>query len=51
MVASQKVEVLWEFDFVCEKKGDGLDTLLTSVDVVTNKQELLLVLGIPRNIK
>jgi hypothetical protein len=51
VVASQKVKVLREFDLVGKKECDGLDTLLSSVHVVTDKEELLIVLWVPRNIE
>ena len=51
VVSAQQVKVLWEFDFVRQKKGYRLNTLLTSVHVVTDEQELLVILRVTCNIK
>jgi hypothetical protein len=38
VVSSQKEEVLWELDFVSQQKADGLEALLSSVDVVSQEE-------------
>ena len=38
VIASQKEEVLRILDFVAEKKGNGLDWLLASVDIVSEEE-------------
>lgn len=38
MVATQNEEVLWILDLVGQEKADGLERLLATVDVVTEKQ-------------
>ena len=38
VVTSQKKKVFWIFDFVREHKANNLKILLSSVDVVTQKQ-------------
>ena len=34
VIASQKEEILWIFNLVCEEQTHGLQRLLSSVDVV-----------------
>jgi hypothetical protein len=34
MVTAEDEEVFRVFDFICEEKADGLERLLTSVDVI-----------------
>ena len=38
MVAAENEEVLRVLHLVCQQQGDGLETLLTSVNIVTQKQ-------------
>ena len=38
VVAAEDEEVLWIFDLVCEEKADGLEGLLSSVDIVTQEE-------------
>ena len=51
VVASQQVEVLGELDLVGEEQGYGFNTLLSTIHIVANKEELLIVLRIPGNVK
>jgi len=43
VVSSQHEEVLWIFYFVSQQKADGFDTLLSSVDVVSNEKEFVIL--------
>ena len=45
VVASQKIEMLRVLDFVGQQKDDGLDALLSSVNVVSYEEELLVTRG------
>ena len=38
MVTPKNEEVLWIFDFVCEKQTDGLQRLLSSINVVAKEE-------------
>lgn len=38
VVPSEKEEVFRIFDFVCQKKANGLETLLSSIDVVAKEE-------------
>lgn len=38
MVSSEEEEVLWESEFVTEEQHDALDRVLTSVNVISNKE-------------
>ena len=51
MVSAQQVKILWEFNLIRQKKCYRLNTLLTSVNVVADEQELLVILRVSRNIK
>jgi hypothetical protein len=37
VVASKNKEVLWVFDFVCQKEADGFQRLFASVHIVTEE--------------
>ena len=41
VIASEHKEIFWEFDFIAHHETNCFDTLLSSVDVITNKQEFL----------
>ena len=43
VIASQHEEVFWVFDLVGQHQADGLDRLLSSVDVVTKEE----IVGLP----
>ena len=45
VVASQKIEMLGVLDLVGQQKDDGLDALLSSVNVVSYEEELLVTRG------
>lgn len=47
VITSQQVEVLRELDLVGKQQRDGLDALLASVNVVADKQKLLVILRVP----
>ena len=51
VIASEQVEVLGELDLVREQQCDRFNTLLTSVNVVANKQKLLVILRVPSYVK
>lgn len=38
MVSAQQEEVLWIFDFVREQETDGLQRLLSTIDIVAQEQ-------------
>lgn len=38
MVSAQNEEVLWVFDFVRKQKADGLQRLLSAIDIVSKEQ-------------
>lgn len=38
MVTAQNEEVLWVLDLVCQKKADGLEGLLATIDVITEEE-------------
>lgn len=51
MIASEQVEVLGELDLVREQQRYRLNTLLASVNIVADKQKLLVVLRVPSYVK
>ena len=51
MVSSKEEEVFWVFDLESKKKADCFNTLLTTINVVANKQILLMLGWIAGNIK
>lgn len=51
MVASQKIEILRELDLICKQQSDSLNTLLSAVDIVSDEQEFLVILRIPRDVE
>ena len=51
MVSSQHEEVLWIFYFVSQQKADGFDTLLSSVDVVSNEKEFVILTRVSCHVK
>lgn len=38
MIAAEDEEVLWVLDLVCQEEADGLERLLTPIDVVTEEK-------------
>ncbi len=38
MVATQDEEIFGVLDFVCEEKADGLERLLSSIDIITKEE-------------
>ena len=38
MISSQKEEIFWVFDFVGQQEADGLQWLLSSVHIVSQKE-------------
>ena len=51
MVASQKEEIIREFNFVCKEQTNGFDTLLSTIDVISNEKELLVATRVPSYFK
>lgn len=51
MIASQQVEVLRELDLVSQQQGYGLNALFSSVNVVADEQEFLVIFWVSSDIK
>ena len=51
VIATQQVEVLRELYLVRQEQCNGLNALLASIDIVANKQKLLVVLRVSSNVK
>lgn len=51
MISSQQIEILWELYLVRQEQCYGLDTLLSTVNVVADEQEFLLVLWVPGDVE
>ena len=51
MIASKHKEVVWVFDFIRKHQTYSLNTLLTSIHVISNEKKLLLRTWIARNIE
>lgn len=51
VVSSKHEEVIWVFNFVSQQKADCFDTLLSSVNVVSNEKEFVVLAWVSRHIE